>query len=759
MICFWLVKINSINAQIDTSIYNHPIYKSAMNNLYNLQYDKAIEDLVKFRTIPKFNKDVRPLQLLADCYWKTRRYQESKFCYDTLVKYNIDFTSIEKLHLSELSAMNGNYALASKYLIGVPGFEKKRNGYDNIARLNKEDTSIVILEDKQSSQYALFPALIKDSLVWVNSEQIKSASKGSELSKYFSSNNKLRLNSFIENSNKEQRSETIFSNPSSYTYSTETGKIYFTIFQQFFSKKVNINIPNYLRIAESKLDGSKVSEIINFSLGEGYYSMLQPVISPNGKVLIFISNYNNNQFDLYYSEKINSNNSWSKPLPLNFLNTNGDEVFPSFGIDGVLYFSTNGREGLGGLDVYKVNLKLLGGNDIIIHLPSPINSRHDDYGFNLLEDSTKGSMISKRNGTDVFYSVTFKNKLDTLKNKITFGKYKADLLHRDVKLTNKFSFNKLLKPFSLSREILFNNKKLKDDNQSLVITKDEILNKKTNKIQKIDLSSSDSSKNLIQFKKPKQSDSSVVIKNLNNNNNVAINKTDAKKNKLDNITKNDTISNLSSLDTSYFKNYDKHKKFKSISISSIPTKYVSSIKTTNTNKSTPNKNIQLKNYEDTSVTQFLIKQDIVLNKVDKNTTLLLKTNIQQSVLIVDSLKNRISLKPILIYSAADSVTIDLFDNGKYDHDTISIIYNNNMVVYKNEISTDEKKPVRFSFKLNTDASKNEIIIVADNLGLEPPNSAIILITDSLKKQYIKYISTDLSHNAILHFVKSNSNYP
>lgn len=730
-----------------------------MNNLYNLQYDKAIEDLVKFRTIPKFNKDVRPLQLLADCYWKTRRYQESKFCYDTLVKYNIDFTSIEKLHLSELSAMNGNYALASKYLIGVPGFEKKRNGYDNIARLNKEDTSIVILEDKQSSQYALFPALIKDSLVWVNSEQIKSASKGSELSKYFSSNNKLRLNSFIENSNKEQRSETIFSNPSSYTYSTETGKIYFTIFQQFFSKKVNINIPNYLRIAESKLDGSKVSEIINFSLGEGYYSMLQPVISPNGKVLIFISNYNNNQFDLYYSEKINSNNSWSKPLPLNFLNTNGDEVFPSFGIDGVLYFSTNGREGLGGLDVYKVNLKLLGGNDIIIHLPSPINSRHDDYGFNLLEDSTKGSMISKRNGTDVFYSVTFKNKLDTLKNKITFGKYKADLLHRDVKLTNKFSFNKLLKPFSLSREILFNNKKLKDDNQSLVITKDEILNKKTNKIQKIDLSSSDSSKNLIQFKKPKQSDSSVVIKNLNNNNNVAINKTDAKKNKLDNITKNDTISNLSSLDTSYFKNYDKHKKFKSISISSIPTKYVSSIKTTNTNKSTPNKNIQLKNYEDTSVTQFLIKQDIVLNKVDKNTTLLLKTNIQQSVLIVDSLKNRISLKPILIYSAADSVTIDLFDNGKYDHDTISIIYNNNMVVYKNEISTDEKKPVRFSFKLNTDASKNEITIVADNLGLEPPNSAIILITDSLKKQYIKYISTDLSHNAILHFVKSNSNYP
>ena len=725
-----------------------------MNNLYNLQYDKAIEDLVKFRTIPKFNKDVRSLQLLADCYWKIRRYQESKFCYDTLVKYNIDFTSIEKLHLSELSAMNGNYALASKYLIGVPGFEKKRNGYDNIARLNKEDTSIVILEDKQSSQYALFPALIKDSLVWVNSEQIKSASKGSELSKYFSSNNKLRLNSFIENSNKEQSSETIFSNPSSYSYSTETGKIYFTIFQQFFSKKVNINIPNYLRIAESKLDGSKVSEIINFSLGEGYYSMLQPVISPNGKVLIFISNYNNNQFDLYYSEKLNSNNSWTKPLPLNFLNTNGDEVFPSFGIDGLLYFSTNGREGLGGLDVYKVNLKLLGGNDIIIHLPSPINSRHDDYGFNLLEDSTKGSMISKRNGTDVFYSVTFKNKLDTLKNKITFGKYKSDLLHRDVKLTNKYSFNKLLKPFSLSRGILLINKKNIDENQSLETAKADLINKKDNRI---DTSSLDASKHLTKVIKSNKSDSSLTFKSLKNN--IGNNKIEANKNKLDKSTKNDTITSLTSLDTSYFKNYYKHKKFKSISISSIPPKYVSSIKITNTYKSTPNKNIQLKNYEDTYVKQFLIKQDIVLNKVDENTALLLKTNIQQSVLIVDSLKNRISLKPILIYSAADSVTIDLFDNGKYDHDTISIIYNNNMVVYKNEISTDEKKPVRFSFKLNTDASKNEITIVADNLGLEPPNSAIILITDSLKKQYIKYISTDLSHNAILHFVKSNNNHP
>ena len=731
-----------------------------MNNLDNLEYDKAIEDLIKFRTIPTFNNDVKSLQILADCYWKIRKYQESKFCYDTLVKSNIIFTAVEKLHLSELSAMNGNYALASKYLLGVNGFEKKRIGYDNIARLNKEDTTIVILENKKSSLYALYPALIKDSLIWVNRAQINSAPKGSDLSKYFSSNNKIRLNSFIESTNQQNSNQTIFSNPSSYTYSTETGKIYFTIFQQFFSKKLNTNTPNYLRIAESNLEGSKVSEIINFSLGEGYYSMLQPVISPNGKVLIFISNYSNNQFDFYFSEKSNTN-SWTKPKPLDILNSSGDEVFPSFGIDGFLYFSTNGREGLGGLDVYKVNLKLLGGDDLVIHLSNPINSRHDDYGFNLSEDSTEGSIISKRTGSDVFYSLTFKKKLDSPDSKIIFGKYKADLLKRDKNLAIKFllgklAFTKSLKPLGISKDILLTNKIIIDNNNPLVLLNEKLSDKKINTKPKIDLNKTVYIEKKSQVKKPQMPDS-IVSLNENKNSISSL----IKKEYFDNANPNNTKidSNSGYLDTIYFRNYAKHKKFKSTSISKLLPKYVSNNKLLQSNNLLLKKNIALKIHEDTAVNKVPVRDEFVSTIASSKNIIISKNNNQPSDLSIDSLKNRISLKPIVFYSAADSVTIDIFDNGNFDHDTISIIYNNNIVVSKNEISTDEKKPVRFSFKINANASQNEIIIVADNLGLEPPNSAVIIITDSLKKQFIKYVSTDLLHNAVLNFVKSEKKYP
>lgn len=728
-----------------------------MINLDNLEYDKAIEDLVKFRTIPNFKNDLKSLQILADCYWKIRKYQESKFCYDTLVKSNINFSSVERLHLAELSAMNGNYTLASKFLLGVTGFEKKRNGYDNIARLNKEDTSITILEAKKSAIYTLYPALVKDSLIWVNKEQIFSAPKGSDLSKYFSSSNKLRLNSFIESSNQQNSNETIFSNPSSYTYSIETGKIYFTIFQQFFSKKVNTSIPNYLRIAESKLDGSKISEIISFTLGEGYYSMLQPVISPNGKVLIFISNYINNQFDFYFSEKSNSSNSWTKPMPLNILNTNGDEVFPSFGIDDYLYFSTNGREGLGGLDVYKVKLKILGGNDLVIHLPSPINSRHDDYGFDLTEDSTKGSIISKRNGTDISYNIKFNKKLDTLNNTIIFGKYKADLLIRDKNLKNKFILgnvllNKPLKPLGLSKELLVNKNQPRDSSQIFVSKNDKLLGKINNKVPNIDSSNTDSIKNKVKLIKTQKSNSLDSLINKRN----TISTTSNRKNI--NSKKIIIDSSLLSVDTSYLKKYEKDKNIKSESIAIIPPKNVSSVKNAQSNNSIAKQNI-LFNKNDTSITKSISREDLIPKEFITNSTLAPQNISISSTLSVDSLKNRISLNPIVLYTAADSVTIDIFDNGKFDHDTISIIYNNNMVVFRNEISTDEKKPVRFSFKMNAYSLKNEIIIVADNLGLEPPNSAIIVITDSLKKQYIKYVSTDLSHNAILHFVKSENKYP
>lgn len=61
------------------------------------------------------------------------------------------------------------------------------------------------------------------------------------------------------------------------------------------------------------------------------------------------------------------------------INTVGDELFPHAATDSVLYFSSTGRPGYGGLDIYRATLDAAG-HWTVIHLP-PINSSADDFGL------------------------------------------------------------------------------------------------------------------------------------------------------------------------------------------------------------------------------------------------------------------------------------------------------------------------------------------------------------------------------------------
>jgi hypothetical protein len=74
-------------------------------------------------------------------------------------------------------------------------------------------------------------------------------------------------------------------------------------------------------------------------------------------------------------------------------------------------------------------------------------------------------------------------------------------------------------------------------------------------------------------------------------------------------------------------------------------------------------------------------------------------------------------------------------------------------VYKELLQVD--KPIRFYVKLNGEQSKNEMIFFAENLGLTPPNSALMVITDSENKRTEVSVSSDLNHNVVIYFIKLN----
>ncbi|WP_026768225.1 OmpA family protein [Asinibacterium sp. OR53] len=120
--------------------------------------------------------------------------------------------------------------------------------------------------------------------------------------------------------------------------------------------------------------------------------------------------------------------------------------------------------------------------------------------------------------------------------------------------------------------------------------------------------------------------------------------------------------------------------------------------------------------------------------------------------LVEEMTKRIPRKPLDIYSTSDSVRIDLYDNGVFDYDSVSVIYNKKLVVYKELLQTN--KPITFYVNLNTDQTKNELIFFAENLGITPPNSALMIITDGNKRTEVN-VTSDLEHNTVVYFIKVN----
>lgn len=80
-----------------------------------------------------------------------------------------------------------------------------------------------------------------------------------------------------------------------------------------------------------------------------------------------------------------------------WINTPGDEMFPSFRTDSVLYFASNGHPGYGGLDIFRAELTPSGGWNVT-NMGTPVNSSSDDFGITFGEGES-GYFSSNRGDT------------------------------------------------------------------------------------------------------------------------------------------------------------------------------------------------------------------------------------------------------------------------------------------------------------------------------------------------------------------------
>ncbi len=131
-----------------------------------------------------------------------------------------------------------------------------------------------------------------------------------------------------------------------------------------------------------------------------------PAISPDGETLYFVSNMPGGigENDIWMVTK--ESGEWGEPKNMGEeINTPGNEVFPYVHPDGTLYFSSDGRIGLGGLDIFKAKKDELG-SWVIENLKSPINSFEDDFGIVFEAEMERGFFSSSRKGrgNDEIYS-------------------------------------------------------------------------------------------------------------------------------------------------------------------------------------------------------------------------------------------------------------------------------------------------------------------------------------------------------------------
>jgi tetratricopeptide (TPR) repeat protein len=134
----------------------------------------------------------------------------------------------------------------------------------------------------------------------------------------------------------------------------------------------------------------------------------QPSISANGRMLFFTSNRPGGigGMDLWYSI-LSDAGSWKTPVNLGkVINTEGDEMSPFIHFDGkTLYFSSNGRTGMGGSDIYFSKM-----NDDTtwtepVNLGYPINTFNDEAGLIIDAGGKMAYFSSKRDearGKDIF---------------------------------------------------------------------------------------------------------------------------------------------------------------------------------------------------------------------------------------------------------------------------------------------------------------------------------------------------------------------
>ncbi|MBT8306371.1 MAG: OmpA family protein, partial [Maribacter sp.] len=163
-----------------------------------------------------------------------------------------------------------------------------------------------------------------------------------------------------------------------------------------------------LKIFKATLVDGVWSNIQELPFNSDSYSTAHPALSQDGKTLYFASDMPGTfgESDIF-KVTIDSEGNFGTPENLgNNINTKARETFPFITSEEILYFSSDGHPGLGGLDIFATKVKFGKYDGAVVNVGEPVNSGMDDFTFIFNEDTRKGYFASNRpkgQGADDIY--------------------------------------------------------------------------------------------------------------------------------------------------------------------------------------------------------------------------------------------------------------------------------------------------------------------------------------------------------------------
>lgn len=358
-------------------------------------------------------------QRLAYCYNKMLDYPKAVKYYSQLVGLKVA-TPQDYYQYGELLRITGNLEESKiwieKYLSLVPDDMLAKKQLENMTELLKLKTDLKNITitnlDGNSRFIDMCPAYYQEGIVYSSARDSFSMVKNN-----YEWDNQPFLDLYVSKSttginlskdkvlSKELNSR-FHEGPVCFTSDFNT--IYFTR-NSYINGKISRTPDgvNNLRILIANNQNGEWKNIREFAYNSNKYSVGHPALSPDNKTLYFVSDMPGGfgQTDIYKSEW--QGGQWGKPVNMGpAINTAGKEMFPYVDKNGILYFSSNGQLGIGGLDIFAARPDE-SGNYTIVNMGSPLNSQQDDFGFILNTDSLSGFFSSNRvggRGADDIYS-------------------------------------------------------------------------------------------------------------------------------------------------------------------------------------------------------------------------------------------------------------------------------------------------------------------------------------------------------------------